>query len=81
MLVLSRDIEQSIIIGGTIKVTVLGFRNGQVRLGIDAPRDVPVYRSEVWRAIQAAKGETVEGGFLSHPATQLPPGVELGGEG
>lgn len=53
MLILSRSTGRSVIIGGNIKVTVLGF-NGkhQVRLGIDAPKDVSVHREEVHEKIQ-----------------------------
>ncbi|MFA5566282.1 MAG: carbon storage regulator CsrA [Acidimicrobiia bacterium] len=52
MLVLSRKSNESIIIGGDIKVTVLEVRGDQVRLGISAPRDVTVHREEVHAEIQ-----------------------------
>lgn len=51
MLVLSRDEKESILIGDNITVRVLQIIGSMVRLGIDAPRDVPVHREEVYRRI------------------------------
>lgn len=48
MLQLTRKEGEVIVIGDDIAVTVLGIAGGQVRLGIQAPRDVPVHREEVW---------------------------------
>lgn len=47
MLILSRRKGESFLIGDNIKVTVLSQRNNQVRIGIDAPRSLPVHREEV----------------------------------
>lgn len=55
MLVLSRKIDEDIIIDDRITVRVVEIRGDKVRLGIDAPADVPVHRREVWIAIQAEK--------------------------
>ncbi len=58
MLVLSRKSDQSIVVGGfdaferTIKITILGVKNGRVELGIEADADVPVNRFEVWEQIR-----------------------------
>jgi carbon storage regulator len=53
MLVLTRRINESIVINGDIVVTVLEVgRNGQVRLGIDAPRHYQIYRRELWLEIE-----------------------------
>ena len=52
MLVLSRHRYQSIIIGDSIVVTVVDIRGDKVRLGIDAPTEIPVHRREVYEAIQ-----------------------------
>jgi carbon storage regulator len=52
MLVLSRQRDESIIIGDNIVVTIVDIRGDKVRLGIDAPTEVPVHRREVYDAIQ-----------------------------
>ncbi|HBE89594.1 MAG: carbon storage regulator [Candidatus Andersenbacteria bacterium RIFCSPHIGHO2_12_FULL_46_9] len=52
MLVLSRHRDEAIMIGDEIVVTVVDIRGDKVRLGIDAPSDVPVHRQEVYDAIQ-----------------------------
>ncbi len=60
MLVLSRKIGEVVTVGSTVKVTILSFDRGIVRLGIEAPKNVPVHRKEVYDKIiemnrQAAK--------------------------
>ena len=55
MLVLSRQVDEKIIIGEDIVITVVEIRRGLVRLGIDAPRNVTVHREEVYNAIKAAE--------------------------
>ena len=52
MLVLSRQRDQSIMIGDDVVVTIVDIRGDKVRLGIDAPRETPVHRREVYEAIQ-----------------------------
>lgn len=52
MLVLSRKIGESIMIGDSVKITVTSFKNGQVKLGIDAPLDVAVDRIEIFEKKQ-----------------------------
>ncbi len=52
MLVLSRRLGETLIIGDDVKITVLGISGNQVRLGIAAPKDVSVHREEVYRRIQ-----------------------------
>ncbi|RLB86275.1 MAG: carbon storage regulator [Deltaproteobacteria bacterium] len=51
MLVLTRKVDESITIGSNITVTVLEIRGNQVRLGIDAPRQTSVHRTEIYEAI------------------------------
>lgn len=53
MLVLSRRKGESVIIGDNVTVTVVDVRGDQIRLGIDAPRSVKVYREEVYRQVVA----------------------------
>ena len=55
MLVLTRRIKETLIISDDIKITVLGIKGNQVRLGIDAPKDVSVHREEIWLKIQKEK--------------------------
>ena len=52
MLVLSRHRDQSIMIGDNIVITVVDVRGDKVRLGIDAPQEVPVHRQEIYEAIK-----------------------------
>lgn len=52
MLVLSRQRDESIIIGDNIVITVVDIRGDKVRLGINAPTEIPVHRQEVYDAIQ-----------------------------
>lgn len=54
MLVLSRRVGESVVIGNDVTVTVLEVRGDFVRIGIDAPRHVQVHRDEVFRELQAA---------------------------
>ena len=60
MLVLSRQKDESIIIGDNVEVTIVDVRGDKVRLGITAPKDVPVHRREVYEAIQREKAEKAE---------------------
>ena len=57
MLVLTRKPKQSIMIGDDVEVTVLSADGRKVRLGIQAPSDVPVHRTEIYMAIQQERGE------------------------
>ena len=52
MLVLSRKKNESIVINNDIKIVVVEIRGDKVRLGVEAPREVPVHRQEVYEAIQ-----------------------------
>lgn len=52
MLVLSRHRDEAIMIGDDVVITIVDIRGDKVRLGIEAPKDVPVHRKEVWVAIK-----------------------------
>ena len=60
MLVLTRKLHQSIVIGDSIEVVVLEVRGEQVRLGIRAPKDVTVHRKEIYEQIQEENRESSE---------------------
>jgi carbon storage regulator len=58
MLVLTRKGNQSIMIGDDIEISVLAIMGEKVRIGIDAPRDVPVFRKEVYVEIQQGRSDS-----------------------
>jgi len=51
MLILTRRLGEKVIIGGNVIISVLGIKGGQIRIGIDAPRDVQVNREEIYLRI------------------------------
>ncbi len=55
MLILTRKIGESIIIGDNVKVTVLGVEGRQIRIGINAPKEISVHREEIYDKIEAEK--------------------------
>jgi len=67
MLVLSRQRDESIMIGDNIVVTIVDIRGDKVRLGINAPSEVPVHRQEVYEAIQR---ENLQASALAPDDTQ-----------
>ena len=61
MLVLTRKSNQSIMIGDDIEVSVLSVMGEKVRIGIQAPQDVPVFRTEIYLEIQRQRAESAVG--------------------
>lgn len=83
MLVLSRQRDQSIIIGDDIVITIVDIRGDKVRLGINAPSEIPVHRREVYEAIQrenlrASQLEPKEARQLESDTTGEPGGAKSG---
>jgi carbon storage regulator len=60
MLVLTRKTNQSIMIGDEVEITVLAVSRDKIRLGITAPKEVPVYRKEVWLSMKDGTVEPAE---------------------
>ncbi len=57
MLVLSRQRDESIMIGDNVEIIIVDVRGDKVRLGITAPKDIPVHRREIYDAIQREKSQ------------------------
>jgi len=66
MLVLSRQRDESIMIGDNVEIIIVDVRGDKVRLGITAPKEIPVHRREIYDAIQREKAEKKE----SHQDTE-----------
>jgi carbon storage regulator len=62
MLVLTRKSEESIIVGSTIEIKILGIRGDQVSLGFNAPNEISIYRKEVYEEIQRENRQAVSMG-------------------
>ena len=69
MLILTRRVGETLIIGDDVIITVLGIKGNQVRIGINAPKDVSVHREEIYQRIQQEKNTTTT---TTTPSTDAP---------
>ncbi len=60
MLILTRRVGESVMIGDNVTITVLGVKGSQVRIGVNAPKDVAVHREEIYERIQKEHEAPVE---------------------
>lgn len=60
MLALTRKLSESIVIGNEIEVTILEIKGDQVKIGINAPKSIPVYRKEIYLQIQQSNKESAD---------------------
>lgn len=74
MLILTRRPGERVVIGGEILVTVMGVSGHTVRLGIEAPEGVSIYREEIWIAVEAENRAAAETGAEDLPGPDAQPG-------
>lgn len=58
MLILTRKVGEKLLIGDNIEITILNVRGGQVKLGINAPKDISVHREEIYSKIKSAEHQS-----------------------
>lgn len=71
MLVLSRQRDESIMIGDDVEITIVDVRGDKVRLGITAPKSIPVHRREIYDAIQREKAQKAEAEAHASPGNEV----------
>jgi len=69
MLILTRRVGETVMIGSDVTVTVLGVKGNQVRVGVNAPRDVAVHREEIFERIKREQAAGLQAGQVEHAKT------------
>jgi carbon storage regulator len=70
MLILTRRVGETVMIGDAVTITVLGFKGNQVRVGVNAPRSVSVHREEIYDRIQHERHARAMPAERANPASQ-----------